>query len=153
MDPGAWRLEVHANGVALVTEMHMLAHQPEARLALRVAQSIVTEDDPARRWAEADGLRHVGWSREVELTRDDRDDGSVACQAWLLAQVEAPATVFVPQAGSAAVTDYFEPVDPRHMDREPDALRVSLSGRQRYKVGIRTGEHRGVIAAWRELPE
>lgn len=153
MDPGAWRLEEAPHGVSLVTDMHMLAHQPEARLALRVAQSIVPERDPARRWPEADGLRHVGWSREVELTRDDRDEGSVACQAWLLAQVEAPATVFVPHAGTAAVTDYFEPVDPRHMDREPDALRFSLSGRQRYKVGIRTGEHRGLIAALRELPE
>lgn len=152
MDPGAWRLEGHANGVSLVTEMHMLAHQPEARLALRVAQWIVPEDDPARRWAEADGLSHVGWSREVELTRDDRDEGSVACQAWLLAQVEAPASVFVPSAGSATVTDYFEPIDEPHMIRGVEGLRFVVSGRRRYKVGIRTGEHRGVIACWRELP-
>src|SRR5690606_5500425 len=123
------------------------------RLAVQVAQTISPAADPARRWGEAEGPGHVGWSREVELSRDDRDEGSVACQAWLLAQVEAPATVFVPHAGSAVVTDYFEPVDTHYMSRDQGRLRFSISGRRRYKVGIRTGEHRGLIAAWRDLPE
>ncbi|HZJ10258.1 MAG TPA: DUF6786 family protein, partial [Trueperaceae bacterium] len=97
------------------------------------------------------GLKHLGWAREVTLRRSDDDERNVACQAWVLAQVEAPATVLVPGAGTATVTDYFEPIDSAHLDRRGNDLALGITGKRRFKVGVRTGEHRGLIACWRAL--
>lgn len=152
MDPGDWSLDAKGAEALLSTHMRLSASQPAGRLGLDVRQKVAPAADPARRLEESAGLRHLGWSREVTLERGEGDDGSVACQSWVLAQVQAPATVLVPRAGPDAVTDYFEPVDDSHLRASRSGLRIDLSGRRRFKVGIRTGEHVGTVAAWREGP-
>lgn len=150
MDPGDWQLTAEPTG--LRQKMSLPVHQPPDSLRLAVEQHLAIASNPARRWQESEGLRHLGWLREVALSRSEDDERSVACQAWVLAQVEAPATVLVPGAGAAQVTDYFEPIDGAHLHRRGDDLALAITGRQRYKVGVRTGEHRGIIACWRGLP-
>lgn len=177
MDPGSWQLSVEAgatqvaseNAVAngslgapvgpgpasfrLHHEMRLPVYQPAATLRLEVAQNVSIAADPARRWQESRGLEHLGWAREVSVRRSPDDEREVACQAWVLAQVEAAATVLVPGAGAALVTDYFEPIDAAHLHRRGEDLALAITGRQRYKVGIRSGEHRGMVACWRGLPD
>ncbi|HEX7001649.1 MAG TPA: hypothetical protein VF164_08135 [Trueperaceae bacterium] len=152
MDPGDWSLEATDAEAVLGTHMSLSASQPSGRLALDVQQTISPAADPARRLEESAGLRHLGWSRDVALERGAADDGDVACQSWVLAQVEAPATVLVPGAGANAVTDYFEPVDDLHLRPGESGLTIALSGRRRFKVGVRTGANVGSVAAWREGP-
>lgn len=159
LDPGAWQLGTAAGSggspatVVLRQEMTLPVQQPTARLGLLLEQRIALCADPARRWPEATHLKHLGWSREVVLERGPDDDGSVACQSWVIAQLEAPATVLVPGAGDARVTDYFEPIDQEHLERRSDGLAIAITARQRFKVGVATGEHRSTIACWRSLPD
>lgn len=158
LDPGSWELRAHdrageTRALELQQVMTVPVHQPSAHLSLVVEQRLALEADPARRWPEARDVRHLGWSREVTLRRTPDDDGSVACQSWVVAQVEAPATVLVPGAGTARVTDYFEPVDAAHLQRRGTDLTIALTGRQRFKVGIATAEHRSLMACWRNLPD
>ena len=158
LDPGSWELRANEprggeQALELRQVMSLGVHQPSARLSLEVEQRLALEADPARRWPEANDVRHLGWSREVVLRRARGDDGSVACQSWVLAQIEAPATVLVPGAGRASVTDYFEPIDEAHLQRRGEDLAIALTGRRRFKVGIATGEHRSLMACWRSLPD
>lgn len=158
LDPGAWRVSDADTGagnasIAFRHQLSLPVHQPSTRLGLTVEQRLALVADPTRRWREPHGLRHLGWTREVSLRRNEQDDGNVATQSWVVAQVEAPATVIVPGAGQATVTDYFEPIDEAHLHRREDDLVVALTGRKRFKVGIRTGQHRGAMACWRDLSD
>ena len=167
MDPGSWRVESGAPGASGASgepgapgaglpitfrhAMNLFAHQQHAPLRIDVTQTLTPLPDPAA--AAGLPLAHLGWSREVTVTRTADDPRRVACQAWVLIQADIGATVVVPEAGSARVTDYFEPVDPDHLRRVGDDLALRLSGTTRYKVGVRSGEHRGEVAYWRDLPD
>jgi len=157
MDPGAWRVDTPGPDAALPQtfrhEMSMVAHQQRATVGIAVTQTIAPAVDPLRAGSvPADSLRHLGWTREVTLTRTPDDPGRAACQSWVLIQADVGATVVVPGAARARVTDYFEPVDKDHLRRDGDDLTLRLSGSTRYKVGVRSGEHRGAVVYWRDLP-
>lgn len=181
MDPGAWRVDRDGSGAALPLrfrhEMSMVAHQQRAPLSIAVSQTLAPAADPLRVGSmpadplgatdplrtdpqTADqgsrrlgSLRHLGWTREVTLNRAADDPGRAACQAWVLIQADVGATVVVPGAARARVTDYFEPVDRDHLRRDGEDLALRLSGSTRYKVGVRSGEHRGTVAYWRDFPD
>lgn len=152
MDPGTWRLEARGEKVGFEQELELVAHHPAGRVRLHVEQRLAPAPDPIRRELRPAGVRHMGWAREVTLRRAVDDERSVACQAWVLIQAHAGGKVLVPGAGAARLTDYFEPIDPQHAQRHGTDLTLSLSGTRRYKVGVRTGEHQGRAAYWRELP-
>lgn len=170
MDPGVWMIDPPTGDAALPKtfrhEMRMVAHQQRSPVGIAVTQTLAPAADPLA----ADSARvavvragslpprhgspcHLGWTRTVTLTRTADDPGEAACQAWVLIQADVGATVLVPGAGRARVTDYFEPVDSGHLRRDGDDLALRLSGRTRYKVGVRSGEHRGRVAYWRDLPD
>lgn len=146
MDPGDWSVETGDHSLLFRQRLTLQARHPTGQVDLAVEQRIRPLADPLRRQPPEAGLRHLGWTREVRLTREAADSGTVACQAWALIQVEAGGSVAIPGAARARLTDYFEPIDDDHISRKGGALRLELSGRKRFKVGIRTGEHRGQLA-------
>lgn len=162
MDPGRWQVVPVAGAgvaapqgtatgslpIAFRHEMALFAHDQRASLGIEVEQTLAPAANPL---GDTAGIRHLGWTREVTLRRAASDPGAVACQAWVLIQADAGATVVVPGAAGARVTDYFEPVDAGHLTRSDDDLVLRLSGAKRYKVGLQTGGHRGQVAYWREL--
>ncbi len=151
MDPGEWSAEAERGAMTFGQSLELQAHHPAARLRLQVEQRLAPAADPTRR-ERAGGARHMGWTREVSLKRAEGDERSVACQAWMLIQADAGGQVLVPGAAAARLTDYFEPVDERHAWRSGDDLVLSLSGEQRFKVGVKTGQHEGRAAYWKDLP-
>lgn len=155
IDPGTWAVTVDpgagTDGVALAQELDLIARDTGERVGLSVEQRLAVAADPTRRWPEPHRLSHLGWTREVRLARAAGDDGTVPVQSWVITQVESGGTVTVPGAAAARVTDYFEPIDDRHVWRQGEDLRVSLSGASRFKIGVRTGEHRGAATYRQEL--
>lgn len=154
MDPGQWTVVPGSVTGSLPTtfkhEMTMFAHVQQAPLSIEVEQTLAVATHPLH---GAPGIQHLGWTREVTLRRAAADAGGAACQAWVLIQAQAGGTVIVPGAALARVTDYFEPVDARHLSREGNDLVLNLSGTTRYKVGVKSGTHRGQLAYWRDLPD
>jgi len=171
MDPGRWTVETAPEAAAEAAaesgtepagetavagslptvfrhEMDMFAHVQRAPLSIEVEQTLAPAADPLGHLA---GSKHLGWTREVTLRRTATDAGAAACQAWVLIQADAGATVVVPGAAGARVTDYFEPVDSHHLTRAGEDLVLRLSGTTRYKIGVQSGSHRGQVACWREL--
>lgn len=156
MDPGDWSRVAEPPGeTSLRTfrrEMQLFAHGQRSPLAIDVEQRL----RPARDlMAGPTGVRHVGWAREVTVRRAAEDPGTAVCHAWVIAQVTADqhALAIVPGAASARVTDYFEPIDAQHFERSGPDLILRLTGTTRYKVGVKSGQHRGQLAYWRDLPD
>ena len=154
MDPGRWTAEpaaaTDAMPIVFRHELSMFAHVQQSPLSIEVEQRLAPVVRPPDAVA---GVKHLGWTREVTLRRTAADPGAAACQAWVLIQAQAGGTVIVPGASRARVTDYFEPVDARHIGREGDDLLLRLSGTTRFKVGVKSGSHRGQMVYWRDLPD
>jgi len=171
MDPGAWAADRSEPG-CFRQMLELVARDSNERLQLDVVQRLAPAADPLRRRAPstadplrqgapsaADSLRprapsaavrHLGWTREVRLQRTASDGGAVPCQAWAIAQVPAGGVAWVPGGAGARLTDYFEPIDDAHRKRGAEHLSLNVDGRRRYKVGVRSGEHRGQLLYWRE---
>src|SRR5690606_583742 len=98
-DPGSWRVESGAQGasgepgapgaglpITFRHAMNLFAHQQHAPLRIDVTQTLTPLPDPAA--AAGLPLAHLGWSREVTVTRTADDPRRVACQAWVLIQAD-----------------------------------------------------------------
>lgn len=150
MDPGRWAADPDEPDRYLQS-LELEERDTGELLRLEVEQRLAEAADPLRRSHGRTAVRHMGWTREVRLRRSQADAGTVACQSWVVVQVPPGGHAWVPGAAGARVTDYFEPVDGAHLQRPGGHAVLNLTGRRRYKVGLRTGEHRGLLLHWREV--
>ncbi|MCM3659773.1 hypothetical protein M3148_02005 [Georgenia satyanarayanai] len=86
-----------------------------------------TPEDPLR------ALRCAGYSVTITL---DRGETSAPMESWDIVQVLAGGTALIPAVGVAEVTDYYEPVGDL-LTRRPGVLATSLTGRDRFKIGVK----------------
>ena len=84
-------------------------------------------DDPLR------ALPCAGYSVTVGL---DRGSTAAPMESWDIVQVLAGGTAIIPAVGVAEVTDYYEPVG-ELLTRHPGVLATSLTGTDKFKIGVK----------------
>lgn len=149
MDPGDWSSDPDEPGRYRQT-LELVARDTQEVVRLDVIQRLAPAGDPLRRKGRSNAVRHLGWTREVRLRRTTSDPELVACQAWVVTQVQAGGVAWVPGAAGARVSDYFEPIDGSYLGAVGSHLSLKADGERRYKVGVVSGEHRGQLLYWHE---
>jgi hypothetical protein len=136
---GGWRL---AQSVSL--EARNLARGPKT---LHLERTIRPADDPLRHLAAyemlVEGVVYGGFEQHVTLT--DAEPNAILSETWNLAQLNGGGRLYIPAAPSVEVTDYFEPVGAA-LTRGRGGITVSISGQQRYKIGVQAAQLFGRMA-------
>jgi hypothetical protein len=157
MDPGEqflspagenrWRISQN-----LSLEAHNLAAGPKQ---LRLDKWIEPVDDPLRNLRAYDALRgevlFAGYQQRVRI-EETRSD-AIASEAWDLVQVRPGGQLLIPTTQHPEYADYFAPVDAGHLSIEPWGMRLQISGRRQYKIGVQSAQTFGRLGYLNRLED
>jgi hypothetical protein len=150
MDPGAWALDEPEPGVwrlrqSLTLDAHNLATGEKSLAVERLLRAAPDPLASTRNYRTlVDGVTYSGYEQEVTLRETQRD--AILSQGWNVVQLPPGGRVLVPATPDAEVTDYMELLDGEHLARSPHWLSFRLTGRRRYKAGVRAAHHFGRLA-------
>jgi hypothetical protein len=158
-DPGAWELAQPQPGQWRLTKhMTLTAYSYGAAVGekdLELERIVHPVADPLRNThdyaALLAGVTYAGYQEIVTLREFEQDD--IVSQAWNLLQLQAGGQLVIPATGAAEVTDYNEPVDAEHLLRHPGWLEFRITGRRRFKVGVRAAQTFGRLAYFNRLED
>ena len=91
-----------------------------------------------------DGVTYAGYEQLVTLT--DTEPNSILSESWSLAQLNPGGVLWIPATADVEVTDYYEPIDDEHLQRVPGLLRINISARRQFKIGIQAAQVFGRMA-------
>lgn len=144
MDPGSYALERLPGSAwrlsqALTLEAHNLA---QGRKSLRVERMIRPAADPLRNLTNhtevVEGVAYAGYEQTVTLT--DLEPNTIVSEAWSLIQVNPGGQLWIPATTGVEVTDYYEPIDARHLQRHANMVCVQITGDRQYKIGLQAAQ-------------
>lgn len=141
MDPGAWRLDAvseHCWRLCLdaTLQAYNLGSGAKELSVERLIRPAANPLTPVRgEPGLLEGVTYCGYEQAVTLS-EARNDGIVA-QSWNVAPLHPGGSIIIPSSPAVEVSDYFEPIDDQHLARRGHCIALRITGRQRYKVGIR----------------
>ena len=146
MDPGDWRLDEQPEGWRLRQGMTLTANNlAQGEKELWIERFVHPAADPlasTREYGELlDGVTYAGYEQIVTLREARHDD--IMSQAWNVAPLWPGGQIIIPSTPSVDVSDYFEPVDDRHLARHGHYIALQVTGDCRYKVGIKAAQSFG----------
>lgn len=144
VDPGNYALEQPRPGEWKLAESCELEayNLSTGRKHLRLERIIRAAPDPLRNVGAypqlIDGVCYLGYEQDVTLTETKLDD--IMSEAWDLVQLDPGGDLLIPASPEVEITDYYAPVDAEHLSRQPHHVRLKLSGKRQYKVGIKAAQ-------------
>jgi hypothetical protein len=147
IDPGNYTLQqAGAREWKLSESMDLQAYNLATGLKhLRLERTIRPAPDPLRNLGAyarlTDGVTYLGYEQVVTLAESRLDE--IMSEAWDLVQLNPGGELLIPASPAVEVTDYYAPVDADHLHRHPNHIRLKLSGRRQYKVGIKAAQTLG----------
>lgn len=149
MDPGSYTLSQADGGWTLAQEVTLQAHNLNTgSKTLHVTRAFRAAPDPLRRlnaYEElVDGVAYAGYEQLVTLT--DTEPNDILSESWSLAQVNPGGVLWIPATARAEVTDYYEPIDEEHLQRVPGLLRINITARRQFKIGLQAAQVFGRMA-------
>ena len=157
MDPGRYQLEAAGKTASLTAEAALRYYNPaDGDLHVRIERHYRASPNPLRhlqQFAElSDGVVYTGFTHNATLTLLTGSDESALVESWTLTQLVPDGTVVVPCAAGVEYEDYYEPIDGEHLRVTPQAALLALTGRRRYKVGLRSTHLTGRVGFFKRLP-
>ena len=67
-------------------------------------------------------------------------------ESWNLVQLHPGGQILIPTTSTPEYTDYFDPIDSEHLTVESWGMRLEISGRKQYKVGVQATQILGRLA-------
>lgn len=149
VDPGTYALDAGSGVCELTQELELEAHNlASGTTSLLLERCIYPAMDPLRSLAAypvlMQGVAYSGYAQEIAL--EQRAGAHICAEAWNLTQVVPAGDILIPAVPEAEVVNYYEPVDPQHLERCSGFLRLRASGSRRYKVGVKSAHVCGAIA-------
>jgi hypothetical protein len=147
LDPGVHTLEPSGDGVRLSSQLVLESFlDPLCSVSLKTETFIATASNPLRQLTDFEGrfadIHYSGYSSTVRLTQ--RGELAVASESWNLNQVPPGGVALIPTVPLAEVTDYYEAVGD-HLQRLDGGLAITLSGSQRFKIGVKSAQNFGRV--------
>ncbi len=157
IDPGSWSLSADGVHIRLSCEARLDLFNPASGDAsYQVERTVSAAPNPLRSLRSFDslmaGIDFAGYVHRIRLTSLGGSDPSARLEAWTLCQLVPPGRIVVPCAEGAEHEDYYEPADGDCMDIGADRVVFSVTGKRRYKVGLRSPQLFGRAGYLKELP-
>ncbi len=129
-----------------------LCNTASGRKRLRLERLIKPSMDPLKHIKNYDEISDrgsfTGYTQEVAL-KDLSPDGAMT-EVWNLIQLYPGGIVMVPTAGKAEYQDYYEPVEQQFIQIAECASFIKLTGRNKFKVGLKSSSVFGRIGYFEE---
>jgi hypothetical protein len=143
MDPGSWKLESCADRLSLSMSAELNLYNPAGgKLRYAVERSISPSPNPLASLRSFNGLmsgvEYAGYMHRIRFSLLPGSDVGACAEAWALCQLVPDGTIIVPCADGVEYEDYFEKADAACMTIGGGAVRFTLTGKRRYKVGLRS---------------
>lgn len=154
MDPAEHQATVTDGALQLECDMALRSFNPEEGVKeLSVLRRLRATPDPLAAVPAAAGLAadYFGCVHESSIAQKHRD--GIPAEAWNLIQVKGGGVALVPTTGAFAYEDYYEPLEPSHFTERGSLARLTLDGKKRFKIGVRSYCHFGRIAHRRETDD
>jgi len=157
MAPGSYRLQDAPASVTLAAEAALRYYNPPGdHVGVRIERRYRSLPNPLRHlggFAElGDGVAYAGFSHAVALTLLPGSSDGAMLEAWTLAQLVPNGTIVVPATEGLEYEDYYEKVDAGHLRLVPGGALLAVTGRRRYKVGLRAPHLGGRAGFLKPLP-
>lgn len=145
MDPGSWALKSSSRLAELSMDATLELYNPRAgSVSYCVERSISVAANPLRhlRAFEAlmSGVDYSGYIHRSRLSLLPSSDVTAELEAWTLTQLVPSGRIIVPCAEGVEYEDYYEKADDSCMTISDGAARFAISGKRRYKVGLRSSQ-------------
>lgn len=163
LDPAAYELHQYdlpdgRMAVRLDTGLTLTAHNLAAgEQILSLKRLIVPIPDPLRAFSDYAALmqdvRYAGYEHQVRLAGEHT---TALSEAWNLVQLNAGGQLIIPCMPVVEASDYFGSVPDDARQVQPGAmphLRISLTGRQQFKIGYKAFSMTGCMAYWQLRPD
>lgn len=142
MDPGSWKLESDGNKASLSMNANLDLYNPAAgKLRYTVERLISPSPNPLAALRSHDdlmaGVDFAGYLHRIRLSLLPGSDLGARAEAWTLCQLVPEGTIIVPCADGVEYEDYYEKVDASCLTIGGGAVRFGITGKRRYKVGLR----------------
>ena len=98
-----------------------------------------------------DGVLFAGYEQVVTLTEGQLDD--IVSEAWSLIQLNPGGELLIPASPPVEITDYYTPIDESLYSRHPNHLRLKVTGRRQYKVGLKAAHTFGRLGYFNHLAD
>ena len=150
MDPGVQLLSAVGEGCWKLSQDLLLDayNFASGQKQLRLDKWFVPVDDPLRNlnvYAELiQDVLFAGYQQTVQLCETRQDE--IMSETWNLIQVRSGGQILIPTTPQPEYSDYFAPIDDRHLTIEPWGMRLQISGRKQYKVGVQAAQTFGRLA-------
>jgi len=122
---------------------------------LRLDKWIEPVDDPLRNLRAYDALQgeviFAGYQQTVRI-EETRSD-AIRSEAWDLVQVRPGGHILIPTSPHPEYEDYFAPVDGEHLSIESWGIRLTISGRKQYKIGVQSAQTFGRLGYLNRLED
>ena len=135
-------IDVISFGYTLSFAMEAFAPRLGLSHHLRLERLIHPAPDPLRYLGvystPSDGVTYLGYEQVVTLVESKRDD--ILSEAWDLVQLNPAGDLLIPASPAVEITDYYAPIDAGHLSRHANHVRLKISGKRQYKVGIKAAQ-------------
>jgi hypothetical protein len=155
VDPGTYRLEQPKAGQWKLSQDMVLQawNLASGQKELHLERLIRRVEDPLRNLGAysrlIDGVLFAGYEQVVTLSETRLDD--IMSEAWDLIQLNPGGELLIPASPEVEMTDYYRPIDESLYARYPNHLRLQLTGRRQYKVGIKAAHTFGRLGYFNAL--
>jgi len=155
IDPGHYMLEdAGPSRWRLAQDMTLSAYNlASGQKELHLERLIQPVPDPLRNVgaysALIDGVLFAGYEQVVTLTEGQLDD--IVSEAWSLIQLNPGGELLIPASLPAEITDYYRPIDESLYSRHSNHIRLKVTGRHQYKVGIKAAHTFGRLGYFNHL--
>lgn len=148
VDPGRYCVRQHAaNGILLQGGGVVQNLQRKASFTFELVRSITLCAPPT----DVAGLQYIGYELGSELRITQPDDAAAAYSMWQLMQIPPGGAVTVALRRSPEVVDYFQTNVADYIQLQDTHVTFPVTGRAQHKLGLRTGDARGLLAYLREV--
>lgn len=151
MDPGEYLFEdSHSNEIKLKVDMTLEARNvAKGMKELHLETAIRPVNDPLRFLSNYALLikdtQFIGYEQQVSLAEINND--GILCELWNLVQLNSGGDIIIPTYSEFELTNYVQPpIDPYHFNYQKDHLKLKISGKYMYKVGLKSAQFSGRIA-------
>jgi len=93
----------------------------------------------------------AGYQQTVDLSETRQDE--IVSESWNLIQVRPGGQILIPTTPQPEYTDYYAPIDAAHLSVDSWGMRLKVSGRTQYKVGIQAAQTFGRLGYLNQLPD
>lgn len=137
IDPGHYSLNGASDKVVLEQDLELQAFNIGSGMKkLHIRREIEPIDDPLRLMAlRPPDVRYFGYSHTCVLS--EQNDTPIVSEAWNLVQLNPGGTLYILTTGQIDTANYFGTAPVEARQNAEGAIKLRITGRQKYKIGYK----------------